>query len=109
MIAPLAKGYWFPQRKGTTNPHTKEFAFPVGGASTLKKPPKDSIFQTAVEQLHEGGVLPHVGDGQLFEGHEVFGVEFLGHDSERGKKRYSGSWSPGWAVQLAPGPPVALV
>ena len=29
----------------------------------------------ALQQLHQRRGLSHVGDGQLFEGHEVFGVE----------------------------------
>ncbi len=34
----------------------------------------------AFQQLHRRRVLPHVGDGQLFEGHKFIGVEFLSHD-----------------------------
>ncbi len=29
----------------------------------------------AFQQLHQGRGLPHVGDGEVFEGDEVFGVE----------------------------------
>ncbi len=33
----------------------------------------------ALQQLHQRRVLPHVGDGQLFEGDEVVGGELFSH------------------------------
>ncbi len=39
---------------------------------------RDEAFR--VEQFNQRAHLPHVGDGQFFDGHEVFGVKLLGHD-----------------------------
>jgi len=38
----------------------------------------------AFQQLYQRRGLPHVGDAQLFDGHEVVGVEGFGHDATAG-------------------------
>ena len=43
-----------------------------------------------VEQFDQRGVLPHVGDGGLFGGDDVAGVEGFGYDASSHKDRLVG-------------------
>ena len=49
------------------------------------------------------GHLPHVGDAQLFNGHEVVGVEVFGHDATAGVEAVQlRQWSQHKAAPILP-------